>query len=154
MGGSPATFGRVLTNSSHECWRTLPTCDQMFDPEVEPMTLVVGGRRLDEGATKASLSTFIRHRSECRILETRGRKGARNVQWDLGVMHPPANCRILRFNILGLKLWKRFQEKITKVSLLLGGESLRPLGSAPEIYCSREIKTNISMLILKQMTQW
>ena len=39
---------------SAECWRTLPTCDQMFDTGFEPMTSVVGGRRLDGWATEAS----------------------------------------------------------------------------------------------------
>ena len=38
---------------SVECWQTLPTCDQMFDTGLEPMTSVVGGRRLDDWATKA-----------------------------------------------------------------------------------------------------
>ena len=32
---------------SGECWRTLPKCDQRFDTGLEPMTSVVGGRRLD-----------------------------------------------------------------------------------------------------------
>ena len=31
---------------SAECRRTLPTCDQMFDAGLEPITSVVGGRRL------------------------------------------------------------------------------------------------------------
>ena len=31
-----------------ECWQTLSMCDQMFDTGLEPMTSVVGGRRLDD----------------------------------------------------------------------------------------------------------
>ena len=40
---------------SAECWRTLPTCDQMFDTGLEPMTSVVGGGRLDDWATEAPI---------------------------------------------------------------------------------------------------
>ena len=35
---------------SVECWQTLPTCDHMFDTEIEPMASVVGGRHLHDYA--------------------------------------------------------------------------------------------------------
>ena len=41
---------------SAEFWQTLPTCDQMIDTVLEPMTSVVGGRRLDDWATEAPLA--------------------------------------------------------------------------------------------------
>ena len=47
---------------SAEFWRTLPPCDQMFDTGLEPVTTVVGGRRLDDWATKAPPKL---HRSPC-----------------------------------------------------------------------------------------
>ena len=36
---------------SAECWRTLPTCDHMYDNGIEPLTSVVGGSGLDHWAT-------------------------------------------------------------------------------------------------------
>ena len=45
---------------SVECWQTLPTCDHMFDTEIEPMASVVGGPRLDNWATEAPIRPSIR----------------------------------------------------------------------------------------------
>ena len=46
--GEPGENPRL---SAASVWRTLPTCDQMFDTRLEPTTSVVGGRHLDDWAT-------------------------------------------------------------------------------------------------------
>ena len=46
--GAPGENPRL----SAECWRTLSTCDQMFDTGLETVTSVVPGRRLDDWATE------------------------------------------------------------------------------------------------------
>ena len=49
VGGNPCNDFRQSV-----LWRTLPMCDQMFDTELESMTLAVGGRRLDDSLSHRS----------------------------------------------------------------------------------------------------